>query len=196
MFASKTYKNFFMSRLQEKYNNEIIKKLSKSFGIKNHLALPKIEKVVVNMGIGEAAKNKEILEEARKDLANLTGQLPSVRLARVSVASFGLRRGAPVGLKVTLRGKRMYEFLDKLFSIVLPRLRDFRGLSRDSFDKFGNYTLGLTEHTLFPEVELGKIGSRGLEITIVTSTDDSQKAGDLLESLGMPFKKKEGEQSK
>jgi large subunit ribosomal protein L5 len=185
-----------MSRLQEKYKGEVTNKLSESFGIKNHLAVPKIEKVVVNMGIGEASKNKEILKEAREDLAKLTGQLPSVRLARVSVASFGLRKGTPVGLKVTLRGKRMYDFLDKLFSIVLPRLRDFRGLGRDSFDKFGNYTLGLAEHTLFPEVELGKIGSRGLEITIVTSTEDKKKAVALLESLGMPFKKKGGEKER
>lgn len=180
-----------MSRLQEKYNSKVSKTLSEAFGVTNPLALPKVEKVVVNMGIGEAAKNKEILEGARSDLAKLTGQLPSVRLARVSVASFGLRKGAPVGLKVTLRGKRMYEFLDKLFSIVLPRLRDFRGLKRDSFDKFANYTLGLTEHTLFPEVELGKIGSRGLEITIVTNTNDRERSEKLLETLGMPFKKED-----
>ncbi|MBN1168728.1 50S ribosomal protein L5 [Candidatus Woesebacteria bacterium] len=182
-----------MSRLQEKYYSEVTKKLSKSFGIKNMLALPKIEKVVVNMGIGEATKNKELLEEARTDMAKFTGQLPSIRLARVSVASFGLRKGSPVGLKVTLRGKRMYEFLDKLFSIVLPRLRDFRGLNRDSFDKYGNYTLGLTEHTLFPEVQLGKIGSRGLEITIVTNTENKKQAEDLLENMGMPFKKNDQE---
>jgi large subunit ribosomal protein L5 len=182
-----------MSRLQKKYKNEVTKKLSKAFGVKNLLELPKIEKAVVNMGVGDAVKNKEIIEEARADLAKLTGQLPSVRPARASVASFSLRKGVPIGLKVTLRGRRMYEFLDKLFSIVLPRLRDFRGLSRNSFDKFGNYTLGLTEHTLFPEVELGKIGSRGLEVTIVTSTSEKEKAEELLENLGMPFKKKEGE---
>jgi large subunit ribosomal protein L5 len=182
-----------MSRLQKKYSDEVTKKLGERFGIKNELALPKIEKVVVNMGIGEATKNKELLKQAREDMAKLTGQLPSVRLARVSVASFGLRRGQPVGLKVTLRGKRMYDFLDKLFTIVLPRLRDFRGLSRDSFDRNGNYTIGLTEHTLFPEVELEKIGSRGLEVTIVTSTDDNEKAESLLEEIGMPFKKKDGE---
>lgn len=182
-----------MNRLLDKYNNEVVKELSRSLGVKNDLALPKIDKVIVNMGIGDATKNREILEEARADLAKLTGQLPSIRLARVSVASFALRKGAPVGLKVTLRGNRMYEFLDKLFSIVLPRLRDFRGLRRDSFDKFGNYTLGLAEHTLFPEVQLGKIGSRGLEITIVTSTNNRKEAELLLENLGMPFVKKDTE---
>lgn len=179
-----------MSRLQDTYNNKVTKGLSKTFNIDNSLALPKIKKVVVNMGIGDAIKNKEILEEAKKDMTQLTGQIPSVRLARLSVASFALRKGAPIGLKVTLRGKRMYDFLDKLFSVVLPRLRDFRGLKRGSFDKHGNYTLGLTEHTLFPEVELGKIGSRGLEVTIVTNVDDNKMAEKLLEELGMPFKKK------
>ncbi len=178
-----------MNRLKEKYEKEIVKSLAAEFDIKNLLAVPKISKVVVNMGIGDAAKNKELLEAAKEDLAKITGQLPSVRPAKLSVASFGIREGVPVGLKVTLRGGRMYDFLDKLFSIVLPRLRDFRGVPLKSFDRYGNYSLGITEHTVFPEIEMGKIGARGLEVTIVTDTKDVKKSKRLLTLLGMPFQK-------
>jgi len=178
-------------RLKEKYENEVSKKLSKEFGIKNSMAIPKILKVVVNMGVGDTVKDKGVLEKARNDLAALTGQLPTTRAAKVSVASFSVREGMPVGLKVTLRGVKMYTFLDKLFSIVLPRLRDFRGVSVKSFDKNGNYTLGIEESTVFPEVDLAKTKSRGLEVTIVTSTDDIEKAEKLLKYIGMPFKKEE-----
>lgn len=177
-------------KLKEKNSNEISKILAKEFGIKNNLALPKIVKVVVNTGIGEANKHKELLQQAIADLAIITGQKPSIRKAKISVASFGLRKGMPVGLKVTLRKDRMYVFLEKLFSVVLPRLRDFRGVPKKSFDKYGNYTIGLEEHTVFPEIDLTKaMRTFGLEITIVTSTKDKKKSERLLELLGMPFEK-------
>ncbi len=178
-----------MSRLKNKYHKEIVNKLSKEFDIKNKLAVPRVSKVVVNMGIGDAAKNKELLKAAKENLSKITGQLPSVRPAKLSVASFSIRAGVPVGLKVTLRGDRMYNFLDRLFSIVLPRLRDFRGVSLKSFDKNGNYSLGIVDQSVFPEVEMGKAGSRGLEVTIVTDTNNVKKSKRLLTLLGMPFQK-------
>lgn len=178
-----------MNRLKEKYEKEIQKKLSSEFSIKNEMAIPKVTKVVVNAGIGNVVKNREALTQTKEDLAKVTGQTPSVREAKHAVASFNLRVGMPVGLKVTLRGKRMYDFLDRLFSIVLPRLRDFRGLSAKSFDQGGNYTLGIEEHIVFPEIDLTKSVSHGLEITIVTNTKDKQKAKRLLELLGLPFEK-------
>ncbi len=181
--------NLPLPRLKEKYLKEIAPQLSKEFGIKNKFAYPKVIKVNINMGVGEAIKNKELMQTFKKDMATITGQTPSTRKAKVSVASFGVRRGMPVGLMVTLRGSRMYYFLDKLFSIVLPRLRDFRGVSAKSFDKNGNYTLGITEHTVFPEIDLAKSQPRGLEITIVTSTDKVDEAKRLLELSGMPFEK-------
>lgn len=176
-------------RLRKKYEDEIVEKLLPEYKIKNKLAAPKVMKVAVNMGLGEAVKNKEVLDLAREDLAKITGQKPSTQLARISVASFGVRAGNPVGLKVTLRGDRMYDFLDRFFSIVLPRLRDFRGVPLDSFDKNGNYSFGVREHTVFPEIELGKLGSKGLEITIVTNIDDVDMSKRLLELMGMPFVK-------
>lgn len=178
-------------RLKEKYEGEIIQKLAQEFGITNKMAVPKVNKVIVNMGIGDAVKDKGVLEQARSDLAAITGQLPTTRAAKVSVASFSLRRGMPVGLKVTLRRDRMYAFLDKLFSVVLPRLRDFRGVPVKSFDKNGNYTLGIEESMVFPEIDLAKTKPRGLEITVVTSTDDNKKARALLKYLGMPFVKED-----
>ena len=178
-----------MSRLKEKYEKEVQDKLTSEFSIKNKMSLPKITKVVVNTGIGDVIKNKEALKQAKEDLAKITGQAPSVRKAKHAVASFSLRVGMPVGLKVTLRGRRMYDFLDRLFSVVLPRLRDFRGLSLKSFDQGGNYTLGIEEHTVFPEIDLTKSGNRGLEVTIVTNTKDKKKAKRLLELMGMPFEK-------
>lgn len=180
-----------MNRLKEKYQNEIVKKLREEFDIKNLLAVPKLEKIVVNSGVGSAIKDKSVLEKTQKDLTQITGQKPSVRLSKVSVASFGMRKGQPVGLKVTLRDDRMYSFFDRLVTIVLPRLRDFRGVSLKSFDKEGNYSLGLREHTVFPEVDLAKSTPHGMEITIVTNTKSRDKAQKLLELLGMPFEKKE-----
>jgi len=181
-----------MKNLKEKYEKEVIPALMKEFEIKNKLAAPRVEKVVVNSGTGELSKNKEAREQVAKDLATITGQLPSIRPARISVAGFGIRAGMPVGMKVTLRGNKMYDFLQKLFSIVLPRLRDFRGVSLKSFDKHGNYSLGISDLTVFPEIDPSKSsGSKGLEITIVTSVDGKSKAKRLLELLGMPFEKKQ-----
>ncbi len=180
-----------MSRLQDKYQKEVAPKLSQEFEIKNPMAIPKVEKIVVNMGVGGDAKNKETFEALKGDLARITGQIASVRPAKVSIASFNIRRGMPVGLSVTLRGERMYSFLDRFISIVLPRLRDFRGVLGKSFDKYGNYTIGLAEHTVFPEVEVGKSAAHGLEIVIVIDQSDAGKSKRLLELLGMPFEREE-----
>ncbi|HET7099271.1 MAG TPA: 50S ribosomal protein L5 [Patescibacteria group bacterium] len=180
------------SRLHEKFEKEIMPTLAKEYGIKNTFAIPKVLKVVVNMGVGEAAKNAQQLEALKKDIAAITGQAPSVRNAKVSIASFSLREGMPVGLSATLRGVRMYSFLDRLFSIALPRLRDFRGVPSKSFDKSGNYTLGFDAHTVFPELDPSKSASpHGMEITVVTSAGDPVKAKRLLELLGCPFIKEE-----
>jgi len=178
------------SNLKKKYQEEIAPKLAKGFGLKNRLAVPKVEKVVINLGIGEGADDKDVIDKASQDLSVITGQKPKVARARVSIAGFKLQEGAPIGLVTTLRGKRMYDFLEKLFKIVLPRLRDFRGLPTKSFDGQGNYNLGISEYTVFPEIDYSKVGkARGLEITIVTNTQDNQKAKKLLELLGMPFEK-------
>lgn len=185
-----------IQRLKEKYIKEVIPGLSKEFEIGDRMAVPALSKVVINMGIGDAAKNKERMEQLKKDLAAISGQKPSVRAAKISVASFSTRIGMPVGLKVTLRQEKMYAFLDRLFSVVLPRLRDFRGVSRKSFDKGGNYTLGVVEHTIFPEIDFGKSSPHGLEVTIVTNTQDAKKAERLLELLGMPFAKEDLAQGK
>jgi len=180
-----------MLKLEDKYKNEVVPKLIKEFGIKNVMQTPKIKKVVVNAGVGDAQKSKEVLERMKEDLASITGQNPSVRNARVSVASFGLRKGSPVGLKVTLGRLRMYDFLDRLFSVVLPRLRDFRGVKRGSFDKHGNYTLGIAEHNIFPEIDITKSIPRGLEITIVIKSESVEQSYRLLELMGMPFEKRD-----
>jgi large subunit ribosomal protein L5 len=177
-------------RLQEKFEKEVKETLATELGIKNVLAIPKVTKVVVNMGVGEAAKNQQAMDNLKKDMATITGQAPSIRNAKVSIASFSLRAGMPVGLSVTLRGSRMYSFLDRLFSITLPRLRDFRGVSVKSFDKQGNYTLGFAEHTVFPEIDPTKSAQpHGMEISIVTTAGDPVKAKRLLELLGCPFEK-------
>jgi large subunit ribosomal protein L5 len=179
-----------MTRLQEKYNKEIKETLAKEFAIKNVLAIPKLEKVVINMGVGKIAKNQQQMDALKRDIAAITGQAPSIRNAKVSIASFSLRAGMPVGLSVTLRGERMFSFLDRLFSIALPRLRDFRGVPLKSFDQKGNYTLGFEEHTVFPEVDPGKAAQpHGLEITIVTTAGGIEKSKRLLELLGCPFVK-------
>lgn len=177
--------------LKQKYEKQIVPSLMKEFSIKNKMATPRIEKVVVNSGVGDLSKNKEAREQVTNDMATITGQLPSTRPARISVAGFGIREGMPVGMKVTLRGNKMYDFLEKLFSIVLPRLRDFRGVSLKSFDKQGNYSLGIRDYTVFPEIDPSKSSGRGLEITIKTNVVDKKKAKRLLELLGMPFEKKE-----
>ena len=181
-----------MNRLQEKYEKEVKDEMAKEFGIKNTFAIPKVEKVVVNMGIGSIAKNQQQVDALKRDLAAITGQAFSIRNAKVSIASFSLRAGMPVGLSATLRGEKMYSFLDRLFSIVLPRLRDFRGVSLKSFDKMGNYTLGFAEHTVFPEIDSAKsAAAHGFEITIVTTAKKPEQAKKLLELMGMPFVKEE-----
>lgn len=180
-----------MGMLQD-YQEKIVPKLQEEFGLKNKMAAPKIVKVVLNMGVGDLKDKKEEREKVAAQLSAIAGQRPQTRLARKAIAGFSLRRGEPVGLAVTLRGKRMYAFLEKLFGIVLPRLRDFRGTSRKSFDGSANFTLGIGEHTVFPEVDLAAVGKvRGLEITIVTNTKDPKLAERLLEELGMPFVKED-----
>ncbi len=178
-----------MQRLKEKYNSEVTPKLMEEFDIDNEMAVPKITKVTLNMGIGDTLKNKELLETVKKDLSVISGQAPSMRAAKVSVASFGIRRGMTVGLKVTLRADKMWAFLDRLFSIILPRFRDFRGVPLKSFDMFGNYTLGITEHIVFPEIDFSKSQPRGLEVTITTNTKNTKISQRMLELLGMPFEK-------
>ena len=177
-------------RFQEKYEKEAMKALAQEFGIKNKMAIPRIEKIVVNVGVGEIAKNKDTMESAKGDIAQITGQRPSVRAAKISVATFNIRRGMPVGLTTTLRGEKMYAFLDRLISIVLPRFRDFRGVSAKSFDKSGNYTLGIYEHTVFPDLDLTKTHAiKGFEITIVANAGSPKRAKRMLELMGMPFEK-------
>lgn len=179
-----------MSEFKQKYQQKIAPSLAKEFGLKNILSVPKVVKVVINMGLGEGAQDKSVIENASQELAVITGQKPRVARARQSIAGFKLREGDPIGLMVTLRGKRMYDFLEKLFKIVFPRVRDFRGVPLKSFDGQGNYSLGLAEQIVFPEIDYGKVAkSRGLEITVVTNAKDDQKAKKLLELLGMPFEK-------
>ena len=177
-----------MSRLSERYKNEIIPKLMEELGYKNALAVPRLEKIVVNMGVGKAQEEKKRLDDAARDLAMITGQRPVITKARRSVAAFKVRKGNPIGLKVTLRGPRMYEFLDRLISIAIPRIRDFRGLKPVSFDGRGNYTLGIDEQSVFPEVDLDHIEfAQGMDITVVTTARSDEEASRLLSLLGMPF---------
>ncbi len=180
----------YVPRLKEKYFKEIVPMLMKKFGYKNIMEVPKIEKIVVNMGVGEAVQNIKALENAMNDLSLITGQKPSVRRAKRSEAGFKLRKGMPIGAKVTLRKDRMYDFLDRLISIALPRVRDFRGLSPRSFDGRGNYNFGLTEQVVFPEIDYDKIDKiRGMNITIVTTAETDEEARALLEAFGFPFRK-------
>lgn len=183
-------KRKYMNRLREKYYNEIQPKLQEEFSLKNKMSVPKIEKVVVSIGAGEAKDDKSILTNIIAYLSSLSGQKPVVTLAKKSVASFKLSAGAPVGLMVTLRKERMYAFLDKLFSSVLPKVRDFRGVADSSFDNSGNFNLGLREQSIFPEVDYKTVDKiRGMAITIVTTAENKDKGRKLLELLGMPFKK-------
>lgn len=177
-----------MSRLKEKYINEIVNSLMKKFNYKNKMQVPKIEKVVVNMGIGEAKDNVKILESAINDLQLICAQKPIVCRAKKSISNFKLRENMPIGCKVTLRKDRMYDFVDKLLNVALPRVRDFRGVSEKSFDGRGNFTLGLREHLIFPEIEYDKVDKiRGLEIIFVTTANTDEEARELLKFLGMPF---------
>jgi large subunit ribosomal protein L5 len=179
-----------MNRLKEMYQTEVVPALVKSLNLDNVMQVPKLDKIVLNIGLGEALDNPKALEAASADLQAITGQKPVITKARVSVANFKLREGRSIGSKVTLRGERMWSFLDRLVNVVLPRVRDFRGISRDAFDGRGNYTLGLREQLIFPEIEFDKVDKiRGLEITIVTTAKTDDHAAALLEMLGMPFRK-------
>lgn len=179
-----------MNRLKEKYDNEIKNELMSKFEYSSMMQVPKIEKVVVNIGVGDAVSNSKLLEESVAELELITGQKPVVTKAKKSIAGFKLREGVPIGCKVTLRGEKMFDFLDKLISISLPRVRDFRGVSADSFDGRGNYTLGVKEQLIFPEINYDKVNkTRGMDIVIVTTATTDEQARELLTQLGMPFKK-------
>ena len=178
-----------MARLRDKYKNEIAPALAKEFGIENPMAIPKVEKIVVNMGVGEAIANAKVLDAAVEELRSITGQKPVVTKAKKSIAAFKLRQGMNIGSMVTLRGERMYEFLDRLISVALPRVRDFRGISGKAFDGRGNYTLGIREQLIFPEIDFNKVDkTRGMNISIVTTAHNDEQARSLLKALGMPFR--------
>lgn len=178
------------TRLKEKYTNEIVPALMSKFQYSSIMQVPKVEKIVINMGVGEAVANSKALDTAVEDLQTITGQKPVVTRAKNSIAGFKLREGMPIGAKVTLRGERMYHFLDKLMNVSLPRVRDFRGISSKAFDGRGNYTLGLKEQLIFPEIEYDKIDKvRGMDIVIVTSAKTDEEARELLTQMGMPFRK-------
>ncbi len=178
-----------MARLKEKYKKEIAPAIAKEFGIENPMAIPRIEKIVVNMGMGEAIANSKILDTAVEELKSVTGQKPVITKAKKSIAAFKLREGMNIGTMVTLRGERMYEFLDRLISVALPRVRDFRGISRKAFDGRGNYTLGIREQLIFPEIDFNKVDkTRGMNISIVTTARNDEQARALLKALGMPFR--------
>ena len=178
-----------MARLKDRYNEEIAPALKERFDIENPMRVPRLEKIVVNMGVGEAAQNSRVLDGAMEDLARITGQKAQLRRARKSIAGFKIREGMPVGARVTLRGERMWEFLDRLVSVALPRVRDFRGVSPNSFDGRGNYSLGLREQLIFPEISYDAIdATRGLDVAVVTTTESDEEARELLRLLGMPFR--------
>jgi len=180
-----------MSRLRDLYKTEAVPALTKEFGYKNIMAVPKLVKINVNMGLGEAISNAKLLDVAADEVAAITGQRPVITKAKKSIAAFKLRQGMPIGVTVTLRGDRMYEFLDRLISIALPRVRDFRGVSAKAFDGRGNYTLGLKDQLIFPEIDYGKVDkARGMNITVVTSANSDNEAFELLKAMGMPFAKK------
>ena len=178
-----------MARLREKYKEEVMAALMERFSLTNPMAVPRIDKVTVNMGVGEATENKKFLEEASRDLSVITGQKPKINAARRSVSGFRLREGTPIGCMVTLRGKRMFEFLDRLISIVIPRIRDFRGLSPRSFDGRGNFSMGLSEQIVFPEIDLDSVEhTQGMNVTITIKNATDEMSFELLKGLGMPFR--------
>ncbi|MEZ5426507.1 MAG: 50S ribosomal protein L5 [Pyrinomonadaceae bacterium] len=178
-----------MARLKDKYKNEIAPAIAKEFGIENVMAIPKLEKIVVNMGVGEAIGNSKVLDTAVEELQTITGQKPVITKAKKSIAAFKLRQGMSIGTMVTLRGERMYEFIDRLISVALPRVRDFRGISSRAFDGRGNYTLGIREQLIFPEIDFNKVDkTRGMNISIVTTAPNDEQSRALLKALGMPFR--------
>ena len=179
-----------MSRLKETYQNEIVDAMSKKFGYKNIMEVPKLDKIVINMGVGEAKENAKILESAMKDLEIIAGQKPITTKAKNSIANFKIREGMPIGCKVTLRGEKMYEFLDRLVNLALPRVRDFRGVNPNAFDGRGNYALGIKEQLIFPEIEYDKVDKvRGMDIIFVTTANTDEEARELLTQFNMPFAK-------
>ncbi|MDE6969589.1 MAG: 50S ribosomal protein L5 [Eubacterium sp.] len=179
-----------MSRLKDQYMNEIVDAMIKKFGYKNRMQVPKLDKIVVNMGIGEAKENAKILEAAMSDMELITGQKPIKTISKKSIANFKIREGMPIGCKVTLRGEKMYEFLDRLVNLALPRVRDFRGVNPNSFDGRGNYALGIKEQLIFPEVEFDKIDKvRGMDVIFVTTAKTDEEARELLAQFNMPFQK-------
>jgi large subunit ribosomal protein L5 len=178
-----------MSRLYEKYKKEIVPELEKEFDISNMMAVPRLEKIIINVGVGEAIQNAKVLDSAKAELSLITGQMPVVSRAKKSISAFKLRKGQAIACYVTLRGRRMYEFFDRLVNIVLPRVRDFRGVSPKAFDGRGNYTLGVKDQLVFPEIDYTKVEkSRGMNITVVTSARTNEEAFALLKKLGMPFR--------
>jgi len=178
-----------MSRLKERYEKEVVPALKKEFGYGNVMAIPKIEKIVVNMGLGEATSNAKIVDTAADELSKITGQKAAVRRAKKSIAAFKVRQGMPVGAMVTLRGERMYEFLDRLIGIALPRVRDFKGISAKGFDGRGNYTLGLRDQIIFPEIDYMKVDkARGMNVSVVTTAKTDEEARKLLQLIGLPFR--------
>lgn len=180
-----------MHRLKEKYVKEVVPELQRKFGYKNVMQVPALKKIILNIGLGEAIQNSKALEAAEGDLAAISGQHPVITRSKKSIAAFKLREGMPIGMMVTLRGRRMYEFYDKLVNVVLARIRDFQGVSPDSFDGQGNYSLGLKEQIVFPEIDYDKVDKlRGLELTIVTTAPNDEEGRSLLAALGMPFQKK------
>jgi large subunit ribosomal protein L5 len=177
-----------LPRLQEKYRREIVPAMMSELSYANVMQVPRLKRIVINIGLGEAIQNAKALEAAEKDLAAISGQHPVITRAKKSIAAFKLRAGMPIGMMVTLRGRRMYEFLDRMINAVLPRIRDFRGMSRNSFDGRGNYSLGLKDQLVFPEIEYDKVDkARGLEVTIVTTASSNEEGRRLLELLGFPF---------
>lgn len=179
-----------MNRLMERYQNDVVKSLVEKFNYSSSMQAPKVEKIVLNIGVGDAVSNSKLLDEAVNELTLITGQKPVITRAKKSIAGFKLREGAPIGCTVTLRGERMYEFLDKLVNISLPRVRDFRGVSNNSFDGRGNYTLGIKEQLIFPEINFDKVNKlRGMDIVFVTTAKSDEEGRELLAQLGMPFKK-------
>jgi large subunit ribosomal protein L5 len=178
-----------MARLKERYQKEVAPAIAREFGIENPMAVPRLNKIVLNMGMGEAVANAKVLDVAAEELKAIAGQKPVITRAKKSIASFKLRQGMPIGVMVTLRGEQMYEFFDRLVSIALPRVRDFRGVSPKAFDGRGNYTIGIREQLIFPEIDFNKVDKlRGMNISIVTTARDDDQARSLLKALGMPFR--------
>jgi large subunit ribosomal protein L5 len=182
----------YVPRLRTRYRDEVAPRLQKEFGVENRMAVPRLEKIVLNMGMGEAIQNIKILEDAVEELAAIAGQRPSIRRAKKSIASFKLREGMPIGCSVTLRGDRMWDFLDRLLTVALPRVRDFRGVPAKSFDGRGSYTLGIRDHLIFQEIDFNKVDKpKGMNVTFVTTAENDEQAMHLLRELGMPFARKQ-----